>query len=96
MPWEDSKTMPCPLCDKGTVKVRHVPMLKKQQFASGSAFSKSTTTYTKEHYTVLENCPNCGASKKEIEKALSKGETKPIAHQDLLERLKKAGMPTRI
>ena len=96
MVWEDSKSMPCPFCDVGRIKVRHVPILKKEQFASGSAFSKRTTTYTREHYTVLENCPNCGASRKEIEKSLREGLSKAINHKDLLERLKKAGLPTRV
>lgn len=96
MGWESFKIMSCPFCDIGRIKVRHVPILKKEQFASGSAFSKRTTTYTREHYTVLEDCPNCGKSKKEIEKRFATGEAKSIGHKELLERLRKAGLPTTV
>ena len=89
--------MLCPFCDEGKIKVRHVPALKKEQFATGSAFSKRTTTHTKEHYYVQGDCPNCGKSKEEIRKVFErKEESKSIKHSELLERLKKAGLPTRV
>ena len=97
MVWEDTKLVPCPFCDDGTVKVRHIPHLKRQKFASGSAFSKMTTVYSSENYAVLEDCPNCGASAKKIEKALNSGQDyKKPSRESVLERRRKAGVPTRI
>lgn len=34
--------------------------------------------------------------KKETEKKLREGEQKDVSHRDLLERLRKAGLPTRV
>lgn len=52
---------------------------------------------TTEQYNVRDvNCPKCGKKAKEIEKALKKGKTKDVSHEDRLKRLKEAGLPTRI
>ena len=93
----ETQTIKCPFCDKGSVKVIYKPPIKMEKIARGSAINKRTTVYTKEHYTVLEDCPHCGASKKKIEKALNSGEdyNRP-SHKDILERMKKAGLPTRV
>jgi rubredoxin len=66
MGWESFKMMLCPFCENGRVKVRHVPALKKETLARGSAVSKRTTPHTQERYSVLEDCPSCGASKKKF------------------------------
>ena len=41
-------------------------------------------------------CPECGKSKKEIERAFETGITRKKSHQEKLNRLKEAGLPTRI
>lgn len=97
MVWEDNKLFPCPFCSNGIIRVIHVPKLKQQRFASGSAFSKMTTTYSQENYRVIDDCPNCHASKEKIEKALNSGEDyKKPSRNKILERMKKSGLPTRI
>lgn len=40
--------------------------------------------------------PHCGLSMKEIEKRSTKGESKTASHKDMLERLRRAGLPTRV
>ena len=98
MPWGDTQTIKCPFCDEGEIKVVHTLPQKTDNITTtvGGRRFKSFSL-TKEHYTVLEDCPHCGASKKKIEKALNSGEdyNRP-SHKDILERMKKAGLPTRV
>jgi len=47
-------------------------------------------------YEVLEDCPKCGKKAKEIQRAYETGITKELTHEERLERLRKAGLPTRI
>ena len=95
--WEDTKIVPCPFCDKGEIRVRYIPSLKKEVVRRGSAINKRATIYTKEHYTVLEDCPRCGASKEKIEKALNSGQDyRRPSREEILRRLKASGLPTRV
>jgi len=57
-----------------------------------AAHSKKPITYYKdEKYEILiEKCPNCGKSKKEIEKALKHG--KELPNEEVLKRLREAGL----
>jgi len=49
-----------------------------------------------ERYEVLaDKCPDCGKSKKEIEKALAKG--KELPNEEIVRRLREAGLdPTKL
>lgn len=95
MVWEDTKLVPCPFCDDGTVRVIHVPAIKKETVTRGSSINKRSNVYTKENYTVLEDCPCCKATKEKIEKALNSGEDyKKPSRESVLERMRKAGLPT--
>ncbi len=95
--WEDTKLVYCPFCDDGTVRVIHVPAIKKETVTRGSSINKRSNVYTKENYTVLEDCPCCKATKEKIEKALNSGEDyKKPSRERVLERMKKAGLSTRI
>lgn len=73
---------------------------KQSESEPVAAFCKAKLSYlirAKEHYYVQGDCPNCGKSKEEIKKAFEgKKESKPVKHNELLERLKKAGLPTRV
>jgi endogenous inhibitor of DNA gyrase (YacG/DUF329 family) len=96
--WEDTKLVPCPFCDDGTVRVIHIPFIKKDNMSStvGGRRAKTFSSST-ENYQVLEDCPKCGASAKKIEKALNSGQDyKRPSRESVLERMRKAGLPTRI
>lgn len=98
MVWEDTKIVPCPFCDEGKVRVIHVPSLKKDNISSIVGGRRTKASYlSAESYQVLEDCPNCGASAKKIEKALNSGQDyKRPSREKVLERMRKAGLPTRI
>jgi len=58
---------------------------------SKSRFGAGGPRYTKERFEVLSGCELCGKSKKEVQTALEG--KKEISHEELLERLKKRGLP---
>lgn len=98
MVWEDTKLIPCPFCDKGVIRVIHVPSLRKSNISStvGGRRAK-TASSSAENYTVLEDCSNCGTKSDIIEKALNSGnDHKRPSRNKILERMKKAGLSTRI
>ena len=96
--WEDTKLIPCPFCNDGVIRVIHIPSLRKSNISSTVGGRRAKTgSSSAENYTVLENCPSCGASTKKIEKALNSGEDyKKPSRESVLERMRKSGLPTRI
>jgi uncharacterized C2H2 Zn-finger protein len=93
-----SKLIKCPICDDGDIRVIFIPASKKDNLTTtvGGRRFKSFSL-TKERYEVENDCPNCGASTKKIEKALNSGEDyKKPSRESVLERMKKAGLSTRI
>jgi len=96
--WEDTKLVPCPFCDDGAVRVIHIPFIKKDNMSSTVGGRRAKTfSSSAENYQVLEDCPHCGASAKKIEKALNSGQDyKKPSRESVLERMRKAGLPTKI
>ena len=48
-----------------------------------------------EKYEVIsEKCPNCGKTKKEIQKRLKEGPK--LSHEEIIRRAKEAGLPLKI
>ena len=85
----------CPFCDEGNVRVEHVPLMKRKNLKKCRAGSGGVV-YSKEKWVVFEDCPYCGASAKKIEKALNSGEDyRRPSREKILERMRKAGLPTR-
>jgi rubrerythrin len=94
---KEHKIIRCPFCDRGDIRTIFKPSIKVENVTRGSSVNKRTTTYTKEKYQVLEKCPHCGASKKKLEKALNFGKDyKSPSHKQFLDRIKQAGLPTKI
>jgi len=86
----------CPFCNKGRVKVFHKEGYlqgRKSHIAAGDKikFYKMLDTYE-----VLEDCPNCGKTAREIQRVYETGVVREPTHEERLERLRKAGLPTRI
>ena len=64
------------------------------KYARAASNKKAMNYYKDEKYEILSSkCPNCGKSKKEIEKALKQG--KQPSREEVLKRMKEAGLPTR-
>jgi len=88
----------CPFCHKMGVVAFHKPSFLQGKVSRISAGSKTTYTRVDEKYFIQGDCPNCGAKQKDIQKWYDGEyeEQKKISHKEFLERLKKAGLPTRI
>ena len=85
----------CPFCRKGKVKTFHKEGYLQAKTSRISAGAKTKYYKTPDTYEVLEDCPNCGRKKKEIQKAFD-GEisTKQMSHEKRIKKMKEAGLPT--
>ena len=95
---KESKIIKCPFCDNADINIVFIPATKKDNLTTTVAGRRSKVfSLTKERYEVENDCPNCNASATKIEKALNIGEEyqKP-SREKILERMKKAGLPTRV
>lgn len=93
---EEMKEVDCPFCGKAKINVTYIAGYMSWKTSRISAGSKRTPYYHDPKFKVYDKCPNCKASKESIKRALEKGSTKVISHEDRLKRLKEAGLPTRI
>jgi len=86
----------CPFCKKVKIRMFHKEGYLQAKTSRISAGAMITYHRVPDTYDVLEDCHNCGKTKKEIQKALE-GEipTKQISHE-CLKRLKETGLPTKI
>lgn len=81
----------CPFCEKAKIKVRYKPsVIVKKRKVSATLGTKYNTQKSKEIYEVLEDCHECGKTKKDIEKRLIEG--KPIDREKLIERIRALGL----
>lgn len=91
---KDKAEIECPFCKKATVKMFHKEGYRQASTSRISGKSATTFTTVPDTYEVLEDCPNCGKTRKQIQKKLD-GEEE-IDHKKVLERMKKQGLPTEI
>lgn len=83
--------MDCPFCEKVKIKVRYKPSVKmKKRSITATLGSRYNLKISKEIYEVLEDCPNCGKTRKEIEKRLIEG--KPMDREAVLKRMRDMGL----
>lgn len=81
----------CPFCKEGKIKILHREETYSFQRPHASSNVKTIPKISPEKYEVFsEKCPNCGKSKKELEKALEKG--KEPSREDVIKRLREAGL----
>jgi endogenous inhibitor of DNA gyrase (YacG/DUF329 family) len=83
----------CPFCGK-SIKALHKPALVREIKKSSWGGSKKSYKTDAEVFEVTEDCPNCGKTKKEIEKALKHG--KEPSNEEIIKRMKEAGLPLKI
>ena len=81
----------CPFCGKKCIKSLHTPESYKESVAYAASCRRRIPKLIKEKNEILvEKCPNCSKSKKEIEKALKHG--KELPNEEVLKRLREAGL----
>jgi uncharacterized Zn finger protein len=83
----------CPFCGK-SLKALHRPPLVREKKKSSWGGSRKSFTRDEEILEILEDCTNCGKSKKEIENALKHG--KELTNEEIIKRMKEAGLPLKI
>ena len=85
-----------PFCKQKTIKFLHREETFKMERGRAASNTKIIPKRVAEKYEIVsEKCPNCGKSKKEIEKALKEG--KEVPREEVLKRLREAGLdPTKL
>lgn len=86
----------CPFCEKGQVRTFHKEGYIQGKQSRISAGGKFTFHSVPDTYEVLEDCPNCGKNKKEIQAYLDGKLKKKIDPEKLKKRLAESGLPTNI
>jgi len=80
----------CPFC-KAKIKVLYKPSMLRFHVSRVSAKTARVPYRTEEKREILvDKCPNCGKSKKEIEKRLKEG--KQPTNEEIIRRMKEAGL----
>ena len=88
--------VPCPFCSKD-VKVNYSPSVRYSKTEITATLGRRIKWFnTKEKYEVLEDCPNCKKSKKEIQKALEQGISKPKSKEELKKQLEELGLSGKL
>jgi len=84
----------CPICEMGEIVTLYTPKTFITKYARASSNKKSVSYYKEEKYVIISpKCPNCGKSKKDIEKALKEG--KQPSREEIIKRMKETGLPTK-
>lgn len=84
----------CPICKKAKIAITIVPEHYSYHMARAFSKAKRIPVHHPERVTVHSKCPNCGASKKEIKETMEQGGK--VDHKELLKRLKREGLPTKL
>lgn len=89
-----TKEISCPFC-KAKIPVLFKPSMLRFHVSRVAAKTTRVPHRTQEKYEILvDKCPNCGKSKKDIENALKHG--KELSNEEIIRRIKEAGLPLRI
>jgi sarcosine oxidase delta subunit len=83
----------CPFCGKAKVKVFHKEGYMQAKTSRISAGARVTRHAVSDYYEILEDCPNCGAKRKNMQDFFEGKYKKKISHEERIEMLKKRGLP---
>ena len=86
--------VPCPFCDK-EIEVLHSPLSFTTRRGNSSLGKKANPVCSQESYDVFEPCPHCGKPANAIKKALVNGVKNEVPKDEMLKRMKEAGIPFR-
>lgn len=81
----------CPFCGKAKVKVFHKEDYMQARTSRISAGAKMKRYAIPDYYEVPEDCPRCGANKKDIQASIEGKYKKRLSHEERIEMLKKRG-----
>lgn len=88
-------TVECPFCKEKVIKLMHSPEVYGSHTIRVGSNRKTIPKLTQAKNEVLvEKCPHCGKTKKQIERALKEGV--PPTHEEIIKRMKEAGLPLKI
>lgn len=84
----------CPFCKKADIEADYLP--PSVRFKKGSWGGSKPGAITSEgSFTILVNkCPNCGKTDKEIKKAYERGIE--MSREERIKKIKESGLPTQI
>lgn len=85
----------CPFCEN-KIDVLFIESTVSSKIQRNSTSKKRVTTVSQEKYQALEDCSNCGKSKKEIQKALQEGTSKPKSKEELKKQLEELGLSGKL
>ena len=83
----------CPFCGEGRVKTFYREGYMQAHTSRISGKSATRSHKKDEIYEVLEDCPRCGAKKKDIQDYFDGKYKKKISHEERIAMLKKRGLP---
>ena len=87
------KELECPFCSVGKIKTFYKEGYKQAHTSRISGRQATRNFQRPETYEVLEDCPNCGAKRKDIQAFFDGKYKKKLSNEDRIERLKKSGLP---
>jgi len=92
---QGTREIECPFC-KAKLKALYHPSVLQFHVSRIAAKTSRVPYRSQEKYILLvDKCPNCGKSKKEIEKRLKEG--KELSNEEVIKRLREAGLdPSRL
>jgi hypothetical protein len=83
----------CPFCCKAKVLVFHKEGYMQAKTSRISAGARVTRHAVHDYYEVLEDCPDCGARRKDIRDFFEGKYKKKMTCEERIEMLKKRGLP---
>ena len=91
------ESIECPFCEKGEIRIHKTLPIKKENISTTVGGRRARTgSQTPEKEEVQNDCPKCGAKRKDIQKKLKEGVTKTPSNREILKRLQEAGLPTKV
>lgn len=84
--YQEKSVINCPFCSRGQINIITTPSYRK--------YGKKGFKDISEQIEVLDDCPVCGKTKKEILKHLKEGSSTGKSDKKIIRRLEKSGLPT--
>lgn len=87
------KELECPFCNVGKIKTFYKEGYKQAHTSRISGRQATRSFLRPETYEVLEDCPNCGAKRKDVQAFFDGKYKKKVSNEEIIARLKKRGLP---
>jgi len=87
------KELECPFCNVGKIKTFYKEGYRQAHTSRISGRQATRSFQRPETYEILEDCPKCCATRKDIQAFFDGKYQKKISNEERIERLKKRGLP---